>query len=56
MPAPRSRTVILSLLFTLAVVLLVGCAQPAVPAKLTVLEWAYYEVPEMWVEFGQEHP
>ncbi len=29
---------------------------PAEPATLTVLEWAYYEVPEMWVEFGQEHP
>jgi spermidine/putrescine transport system substrate-binding protein len=23
---------------------------------LSVLEWAYYEVPEMWVEFGEEHP
>lgn len=31
-------------------------AEPAEPSKLTVLEWAYYEVPEMWVEFGQEHP
>jgi spermidine/putrescine transport system substrate-binding protein len=24
--------------------------------SLSVLEWAYYEVPEMWVEFGEEHP
>ncbi len=31
-------------------------AAPAEPATLTVLEWAYYEVPEMWVEFGQAHP
>jgi len=31
-------------------------AEPAEPSTLTVLEWAYYEVPEMWVEFGQEHP
>ena len=26
------------------------------PATLSVLEWAYYEVPEMWVEFGAAHP
>ena len=32
-------------------------AQPAAGGEgLTVLEWAYYEVPEMWVEFGEEHP
>ena len=32
-------------------------AEPAAePSTLTVLEWAYYEVPEMWVEFGQQHP
>ena len=31
-------------------------AEPAEPGRLTVLEWAFYEVPEMWVEFGQEHP
>lgn len=24
--------------------------------ELSVLEWAYYEVPEMWVEFGAAHP
>ena len=30
--------------------------QPAEPGTLSVLEWAYYEVPEMWVEFGLEHP
>ena len=28
----------------------------AAPSKLSVLEWAYYEVPEMWVEFGEAHP
>lgn len=26
------------------------------PSELTVLEWAFYEVPEMWVEFGEAHP
>ncbi len=26
------------------------------PASLSVLEWAFYEVPDMWVEFGLEHP
>ncbi len=31
-------------------------AEPAEPSTLTVLEWAFYEVPEMWVEFGQENP
>ena len=31
-------------------------AEPAQPSSLTVLEWAFYEVPEMWVEFGQQHP
>jgi len=33
-------------------------AEPAEPeaTELSVLEWAYYEVPEMWVEFGQQHP
>jgi spermidine/putrescine transport system substrate-binding protein len=33
-------------------------AEPTEPAatELSVLEWAYYEVPEMWVEFGQQHP
>ena len=24
--------------------------------ELSVLEWAFYEVPEMWVEFGEAHP
>jgi len=28
----------------------------AAPAELSVLEWAFYEVPEMWVEFGEAHP
>ncbi len=89
MPKSRRRLYWLSLASTLAIGLLVACAQPtaepapaapvepaqpaepaptsepaqpaepvvpAEPAKLTVLEWAYYEVPEMWVEFGQEHP
>jgi spermidine/putrescine transport system substrate-binding protein len=40
--------------------LLLGCqaqpTTPAGPARLSVLEWAYYEVPEMWVEFGEQHP
>ena len=36
-------------------------AAPAEPTEaaateLSVLEWAYYEVPEMWVEFGLQHP
>jgi spermidine/putrescine transport system substrate-binding protein len=31
-------------------------AEPAEPSTLTVLEWAYYEVPEMWVEFGEQYP
>jgi len=26
------------------------------PNELTILEWAFYEVPEMWVEFGEAHP
>jgi len=30
--------------------------EPAEPSTLTVLEWAYYEVPEMWVEFGEQYP
>src|SRR5688500_17260642 len=24
--------------------------------ELTVLEWAYYEVPEMWADFGEAYP
>ncbi|MGQ0850086.1 MAG: ABC transporter substrate-binding protein, partial [Actinomycetota bacterium] len=28
----------------------------AAPGELSVLEWAFYEVPEMWVEFGAAHP
>lgn len=31
-------------------------AGPAASSELTVLEWAFYEVPEMWVEFGEAHP
>ena len=27
-----------------------------VNTQLSVLEWAYYEVPDMWVEFGAAHP
>jgi len=27
-----------------------------VAGNLTVLEWAYYEVPEMWADFGEAHP
>jgi spermidine/putrescine transport system substrate-binding protein len=27
-----------------------------VVGSLTVLEWAYYEVPEMWADFGEAHP
>ena len=33
-----------------------GTTTSAGPAELTVLEWAFYEVPEMWVEFGEAHP
>jgi len=29
---------------------------PPEASSISVLEWAYYEVPEMWVEFGLQHP
>ena len=31
-------------------------AETATGGDLSVLEWAFYEVPEMWVEFGEEYP
>ncbi|HLF61073.1 MAG TPA: extracellular solute-binding protein [Acidimicrobiia bacterium] len=58
----------MSKLFTALVafaLLLVACAgaadttttsQPAISSDLSVLEWAFYEVPEMWVEFGEAYP
>src|SRR5262245_23034750 len=24
--------------------------------SLTILEWAYYDVPDMWIDFQQAHP
>ncbi len=30
--------------------------EPPAASSISVLEWAYYEVPEMWVEFGLAHP
>src|SRR4030067_1115320 len=29
---------------------------PPPAGELTVLEWAGYEIPEMWADFGREHP
>lgn len=31
-------------------------AQESVSGELSVLEWAYYEVPEMWADFGEAYP
>jgi spermidine/putrescine transport system substrate-binding protein len=50
----RMFLVTLMLFITLCLALTPTSAQEG--GELTVLEWAYYEVPEMWADFAAEHP
>ena len=45
-----------SLAGTTAVTAAPSTTAAAEAGELSVLEWAFYEVPEMWVEFGAAHP
>src|SRR5215831_2412038 len=43
-------------LFTISVTVAQDSTQEATSGSLTVLEWAYYDVPDMWADFGAKYP
>ncbi len=57
MSAKRCVPISLQTVFLTFMLAVTGvAAQESVSGELTVLEWAYYEVPEMWADFGEEYP
>jgi spermidine/putrescine transport system substrate-binding protein len=50
------RSFVLVFLVTVFLGFTVSVQAQDTSGKLTVLEWAYYEVPEMWADFGETYP